>query len=130
MKDKKKEVEVSIEPMDISNQIPPELRQEASISNQMILNNMFDASHDLPMKTHIIKPNNFTLLELYGVQAKKEGYSRLSLAVKIYAKLFRVNMVSFNRLSRKEAIKALAHLIETEAEMIPLSKRLRSNIRK
>jgi hypothetical protein len=79
--------------------------QEESL--EKILVNLLD-DENVGMKTEIQRPTVTTKLEFLGVWLDVEGATDSSEMVEKFVKLFKVNMVSHKRQSRKEIIQGLS----------------------
>ena len=78
-----------------------------------ILNNLLDKDN-LELKTHIFKPKQLATLKVFGEMMSSYKYPKSAKIIKDFLDIYLTYMVSFNRESRKEIIKALTHLIEDE----------------
>lgn len=86
-------------------------------SLEEILNNMLN-SDNVEMKTQIQKPTNLTKLAILAQWLESEGMIETAKMINRYIFEFRINMVSFNRQSRKEIIAALTPNIQAERNLI------------
>lgn len=86
------------------------------ISLQQILNNLLDGKNNLDLKSHIIKPKDLASLkvfsELLGQLKWKKSNSILESFIKTYLRY----MISYERKSRTEIIKAISSLFEQNQE--------------
>ena len=82
-------------------------------SLQQILNNMIDIDN-VAMKTQIQKPSNLTKLAILSKWIRSEQCPDTSDLLDIYITEYRINMVSYNRQSRKEVIAALTSGLQQE----------------
>ena len=85
------------------------------ISLQKILNNLLDGSKDLDLKTHIHKPKKLSALITFANYLKSLGLSEVSVLIIDFVKDFLRKMVSYNRLSRMEIVKAISSFYERES---------------
>lgn len=83
---------------------------ELSLLN--VLSALISDRSNLDLKTEIHKPKEFSIFELYGKNFKYEGYPETSELIGEFCELYRSNMVSFNRGSRKEVRDILKSWIE------------------
>lgn len=88
------------------------------ISLQQILNNLLDGSKDLDLKSHIFKPKQLASLNILSDLLTRLKYKKSSKVINDFIGIYLRYMVSFERLSRKEIIKALSNLVEKENENI------------
>lgn len=84
------------------------LRPKEDLSFEKILNNMLDGTSNLDLKTHVFKPKQLASLVIFSDFIKefkvKIGSAMLEKFTTKYLRL----MISYNRESRKEVIKALS----------------------
>lgn len=86
------------------------------ISLQQILNNLLDGSKDLDLKSHIFKPKQLASLNILADLLKRLKYEKSYKVLIDFIGIYLRYMVSFDRLSRKEIIKAISNLAEKENE--------------
>ena len=101
-----------------------ELTETKDITLQAILNNLLDGKHDLDLKTHIYKPKQLAVLFIFADYLEKIGLTYSSEVIKSFLDKYERYMVSYNRMGRKEIIKALTHMIEEEQEKLSTTKKL------
>lgn len=78
-----------------------------------ILNNLLD-DDNLELKTHIFKPKQLASLDMFANLLNNCNFKKAGGVIKDFIKVYLTYMVSYNRESRKEIIKALTHLLEEE----------------
>jgi hypothetical protein len=100
------------EEMDYDNDFSPIEEQ----SPMQILNSLQD-KENVEMQTEIQQPLNLTRLETLAKWCGDEKAFESQTTLTQFAKDFRVNMVSFNRQSRKEIITALTEALEDERRL-------------
>lgn len=100
--------------MSVDNDIFSELVEATDISLQQILNNLLDGSHNLDLKTQILKPKQLASLKVLSELISNLKYTKSSSIIESFIKTYLRYMVSYERQSRKEIIKALSSLIESE----------------
>ena len=98
----------------MSNDIFNELIQSTDITLQQILNNLLDGSQNLDLKTQIIKPKQLASLKVLSDILKGMEFKDSSKILKDFIEIYLRYMVSYERQSRKEIIKALSNLLESE----------------
>ena len=96
------------------------------ISLQQILNNLLDGSKDLDLKSHIFKPKQLASLNILADLLNRLKYTKSNKVIIDFINIYLRYMVSFDRLSRKEIIKALSNLAEKENENL---KKLTNNLK-
>ena len=111
----------------MSNSVFDDLIESHDVSLQQILNNLLDGTKDLDLKTQIFKPKQLASLKILTELLGKLKYSESNKMLESFIKTFLRYMVSYDRQSRKEIIKALSSLIETENK--ELGKRLTTNLK-
>jgi hypothetical protein len=93
-----------------------ELMQVEEESSLKILVDLLHTDN-IEMKTDIQKPLNFTKFEILGDWLKAESMKKSSKSVSTFAFKYRVNMVSHNRKSREETIRALTEILKEERNL-------------
>ena len=111
----------------MSNSVFDDLIESHDVSLQQILNNLLDGTKDLDLKTQIFKPKQLASLKILTELLGKLKYKESNKMLESFIKTFLRYMVSYQRQSRKEIIKALSSLIETENK--ELGKRLTTNLK-
>jgi len=94
---------------DIFSKLTPTQRETV----EKILVSLLD-TNNIEMKTEIQVPLNVTRLELLGHWASLENAPQTSSIITKFCNFYRVNMVSHDRLSRKEIISALSERLKSE----------------
>ena len=84
------------------------LEPDEDLSFEKILNNMLDGSTNLELKTQIHKPKQLASLKIVENVLKNSGCTISSAIVNAFTKKYWRYMVSFERLSRKETIRAIS----------------------
>lgn len=107
------------------NGIFSDMVEANDISLQQILNNLLDGSKDLDLKSHIFKPKQLASLNILADLLNRLKYKKSHKVIIDFIKIYLRYMVSFDRLSRKEIIKALSNLVEKENEKL---KKLTNNL--
>jgi len=99
--------------MSIENELPDllsnplsELSRDKNITLQQILNNLLDGSKDLELKTHIFKPKALSGLKIIADALMSKGYKTSANHILNYIDTYLKYMVSYQRKSRTEIIKA------------------------
>lgn len=92
-----------------------EMIPTTDISLQRILNNLLDGSKDLDLKTHIFKPKKLASLVSFAFYLKTIELPKTSEIIIDFVNDFLRKMVSYNRLSRIEVVKAISSFYEKEA---------------
>lgn len=100
------------------NSVFDELVPSDDISLQQILNNLLDGKHNLDLKTQIIKPKDLASLKILAELLGKLKYPKCEMIIENFIKTYLRYMVSFERQSRKEIIKAVSSLFEQESKDI------------
>jgi len=70
---------------------------------------------NIELKTEISNPLVMSILDSLGEYLEQKGLKQSSSLLKTFLFWFRVNMISFNRKSRTEYIKAISSLYTAEA---------------
>jgi uncharacterized protein YfbU (UPF0304 family) len=83
-------------------------------STHEILMDLQNLEKNLRAKTHIEKPKELTVLELYGKKAMRSGMETEGKTILTFCKLFMGNMVSYRRLSRTEIVSAVSEIKDKE----------------
>lgn len=93
-----------------------ELEETSEVSLQDILINMLDGEKDLDLKTHIHKPKQLSALFILKNYLKTNQCKVSSKIVDDFIKQYLRYMVSFDRLSRTEIVKAITSALDREIE--------------
>lgn len=93
-----------------------DLEEVSETSLQEILINMLDGEKNLDLKTHIHKPKQLTSLVVLAKYLKENQCTKSSKLLEGFIEKFLRYMVSFDRLSRTEVIKAISSALEKEIE--------------
>jgi len=80
-----------------------------------VLNNLLNKDN-LEFKTHIFKPKQLAVLKIFSGLLKDNNFPISSSIITNFIEYYLTYMVSYNRESRKEIIKALTHLIDDNQE--------------
>ncbi|MFX1590587.1 MAG: hypothetical protein ACFFC1_20835 [Promethearchaeota archaeon] len=104
--------------MSNNNSVFDELVPSDDISLQQILNNLLDGKHNLDLKTQIVKPKVLASLKIFAELLGKLKYPKSEQVLESFIKTYLRYMVSFERQSRKEIIKAVSSLFESESKDI------------
>lgn len=91
-----------------------DLEKEDEVSIQEILINMLDGEKNLDLKTHIHKPKQLSALVILSKYLKSNDCKVSSKILDDFLLKFLRYMVSFDRLSRIEVIKAISSALERE----------------
>ena len=101
------------------------LEPDEDLSFEKILNNMLDGSTNLELKSQIHKPKQLASLVVLSDYLKAYGYKKSSGILNAFIKKYLRYMVSFERQSRTEIVKALTQpREEMKEEKNKLSKKL------
>jgi len=95
-------------------QVLSELTEVNDISLNEILSNLLDGEKNLDLKTHIFKPKQLSVLFVLGSYLNGNGAKHTSGIIAEFIQIYLRYMVSFDRLSRVEIIKAISGLKEKE----------------
>lgn len=98
----------------MSDDIFNELIESTDISLQQILNNLLDGSQNLDLKTQIVKPKQLASLNVLSDLLKEMKFKDSSKMLKDFIEIYLRYMVSYERQSRKEIIRAVSSLLERE----------------
>lgn len=90
------------------------MKGKKGVSYQQILNNLMDATHNLPMKSRIPKPLNLAVLTMIGKYYGTRQLPDSKLLVVGFVDILLEYFVSDKGKGREEIIKALAHLMDEE----------------
>ena len=91
------------------------LEDSNDVSLQEILVNLLDGEHDLDLKTHIFKPKQLSSLVILSSYLKSNQCKLSAKLIDDFVKKYLRYMVSYNRMSRTEIIKAVSSLMKAEA---------------
>ena len=105
--------------MEIENALK-ELSEVKDVSIHEILSNLLDGEQNLDLKTHIFKPKQLSALFVLGSYLNENGAKHSSGVIAEFLQVYLRYMVSYNRLSRIEIIKAVSALIKKETETTPM----------
>jgi hypothetical protein len=83
---------------------------------EKILNSMVDEKN-VAMKTDINQPLNLTRLEIIAQMFEDENLPKCALIIRQFVVLYRINRVSYKRQSRKEIIRALIGIEDSERSL-------------
>ena len=100
------------------------------ITLQKILNSLLDAKHNLELKTHIFNPKDLAGLSIEAKHYKSEELKECGDLVESYIEVYLKYMVSWNRESRKEIIRAVSSMFDKETVRMSISDRMTSNLKK
>ena len=92
-----------------------ELTEIKEVSIHEILINLLDGENNLDLKTHIFKPKQLSALFVLGSYLNDTGAKYTSGIIAEFIQIYLRYMVSYNRLSRTEIIKAIATEINKES---------------
>lgn len=95
----------------MSSENVKDLIRRNEISFQQILNKLLDKDN-LELKTEISKPKQLAVLSVFSQYIKSFGFNLCSNLIDNFIKTYYTNMVSFNRKSRTEIIKALSSILK------------------
>jgi len=93
-----------------------DLEEINDVSIQEILIAMLDGEKNLDLKTHIHKPKQLSALVILSKYLKSNGCKGSGKILDDFLLKFLRYMVSFDRLSRIEVIKAISSALERELE--------------
>ena len=109
------------------------------LSLQKILNSLLDAEKNLELKTHIYNPKDLAGLYIWSeyldvelpTQKNDEGktFSLSGDAIKSYITIYLKYMISKDRLSRGEIIKAVSSMFDKETIRMSISEKMTSNLK-
>jgi len=91
-----------------------ELTETKDTSIHEILINLLDGESNLDLKTHIFKPKQLSALFVLGSYLNETGAEHTSGIIAEFIQVYLRYMVSYNRLSRSEIIKAIANEMSKE----------------
>lgn len=105
----------------------PEMIPTKDISLQEILNNLLDST-DLELKTEIANPKRLAILTTFSEYLQANYFPKTAKTIETFVELYLTYMVSHNRESRKEIIRALTTMIR-ESESVGLGKKLTTDLK-
>ena len=98
---------------------------DVDLTFEKILNALLDGKHNLDLKTHINKPKQLAGLKIVENVLKKAKCNISSGIINAFTEKYLRYMISYNRLSRKETIRAISEpRKEIEAEKSKFTKKL------
>ena len=98
---------IDSEVRDLDNSNPLiSLSRDTEITIHQILNNLMNGKKNLALKSHIYKPKKIATLKVISKYLKGIKYNISAKIVKHFIRYYLEYMVSYNRLGRKEIIKA------------------------
>ena len=106
-----------------------DLNEITETSLNDILMRMLEGDKDLDLKTHIISPINLAKLKMISVLLKIQEYSDSSDIIVEFINTLNRYMVSFDRMSRTEIIKAISSLLDKEQVRLSISEKLTTNMK-
>ena len=109
-----------------SDNIFDEFIESTDLSLQQILNNLLDGTHNLDLKSQIFKPKQLASLKVFGQFLGAFKFNKSQELIECFIKTYLRYMISYERQSRKEIIKAIANLFEIESKEI--GKKLTTNL--
>lgn len=112
--------------MDKGKSVFDELIPSDDISLQQILNNLLDGKHNLDLKTEIFRPKDLASLKVFAEFLGKLNFSKSELIINNFIKTYLRYMISYERKSRTETIKAFTSLYEREK--LEITRRLTTNM--
>lgn len=99
------------------------------VSLQEILINLLDGEHDLDLKTHIFKPKQLASLMTLATYLKANKCIISSKIITEFVNKYLRYMVSYNRLSRTEIIKAVSNLLDKDTISMSFSEKMTTNLK-
>jgi len=110
------------------------------LSLQKILNSLLNAKENLELKTHILAPLDlaklFFLADYLDVrfptqydEKTNKNYSLSGKAIKSFITIYLKYMVSWNRESRREIIRAVSSMFHSDIDRLSLSDRMTKNLK-
>jgi len=106
-----------------------DLTEITETSLNEILMRMMEGDDDLDLKTHIISPINLARLKLYSDFLKMEKLPDSGELISNFINTLNRYMVSFDRMSRTEIIKAISSLLDKEQVRLSISEKLTTNLK-
>jgi len=106
-----------------------DLKEITETSLNDILMRMLEGDDNLDLKTHIISPINLACLKLYSDFLKMESLPDSGELISNFINILNRFMVSFDRLSRTEIIKAISSLLDKEQVRLTLSEKLTTSVK-
>lgn len=106
-----------------------DLKEITETSLNDILMRMLEGDKDLDLKTHIISPINLARLKLCSDFLKMEKLPKSGELISKFITTLNRYMVSFDRLSRTEIIKAISSLLDKEQVRLSISEKLTTNMK-
>ena len=106
-----------------------DLNEITETSLNDILMRMLEGDKDLDLKTHIISPINLARLKFCSDFLKMEKLPESSKLISDFITTLNRYMVSFDRLSRTEIIKAISSLLDKEQVRLTLSEKLTTSVK-
>ena len=106
-----------------------DLKEISEKSLQDILISLLEGDKDLDLKTHILSPLNLARLKMISFFLKLQDYPDSSNLISEFIKTLNRYMVSFDRLSRTEIIKAVSSLLDKERVSLSISEKLTTNMK-
>jgi hypothetical protein len=107
-----------------------ELVKLDTITIQQILNNLLSDDKNLELKTQIDKPLNLSVFYMFADSLKSFGFDDISNLLKSWISIFLKYMVSDDRQSRKEVIRAISSLNQNDKEGLSFAKKLITDMSK
>jgi len=98
----------------ISNPLK-DLSKDKNITLQQILNNLLDATNNLELKSHIYKPKALSGLKIIADDLLNNHYVNSANLILNYITTYLKYMISYERKSRTEVIKALTFSYRNES---------------
>ena len=108
------------------NSVFDELIPIDDISLQQILNNLLDGKHNLDLKSEIFKPKDLASLKILAELLGKLSFNKSQTIIESFIKTYLRYMISFQRKSRSEIIKAVSSLFEKEK--LEITNRITKNL--
>lgn len=99
------------------------------ITLQRILNDLLDAKKNLELKTHIYNPKDLAGLFIEAQHYKSEELEECGDLVESYIEIYLKYMVSKDRESRKEIIRAVSSMFDKETIRMSISDKMTKNLK-
>lgn len=105
-----------------------DLEDDSDISINEILVKLTKSDDDLPLKTHIVKPKQTSVLKVLAGYLKKDYKELSALLFEFYGTYLEL-MVSYDREGRKEIIRAISSLLDKETLRMSIGEKLTTNLK-
>lgn len=113
----------------IADDIESEFQEDADITLQQILNALITHDKSLDLKTEIHQPKQLASLKVVAKYLEAKGFKKSAGTIDLFIETFLKYMVSYERQSRSEIVKAFQFSSEAIRTTLSISDKLTTNLK-